>query len=91
VAAEVGPAPAPIEKTTAPDLPSGPSETAPPATPEAQVAAALARAGTTVGKVSGRPILEPAGLKRFQRLEEVRRAAQKAARKKGGPRKAAGL
>jgi hypothetical protein len=91
VAKEVGPSPAPADKTTVPDPPSGPSETAPTATPEAQVAAALARAGTTVGKVSGRPILEPAGLKRFQRLQEVRRAAQKAARKKGVPRKAAGL
>jgi hypothetical protein len=90
-AAEVRPAPAPVEKTTAPDPPARPSETLSRATEEAQVAGALARAGTTVGKVSGRPILEPAGLKRFQRLEEVRRAAQKAARKKGGPRTAAGL
>jgi hypothetical protein len=89
--AEVRPVPAPVEKTPAADPPSGPSENAPAAMPETQVAAALARAGTTVGKVSGRPILEPAGLKRFERLEEVRRAAQKAARKKGGPRKAAGL
>jgi hypothetical protein len=91
VAAEVRSAPAPVQKPTAVDPPSGPSGNAPAAMPQTQVAAALARAGTTVGKVSGRPILEPAGLKRFQRLEEVRRAAQKAARKKGVPRKAAGL
>jgi hypothetical protein len=91
VTAEVRPAPACVEKTPALDAPPGPSGTAPAAMPDAQVAAALARAGTTVGKVSGRPILEPAGLKRFQRLEEVRRAAEMAARKKGGPRKAAGL
>lgn len=91
VAEEVRPAPAPVDKTPAPDPPSRPPEPPPVATGEAKLAAALARAGTTVGKVSGRAILEPAGLKRFQRLEEVRRAAQKAARKKGGPRKAAGL
>jgi hypothetical protein len=90
-AEEVGPAAAPVEKTTAPDPPPGPSETTPATATEAQVAAALARAGTTVGIVSGRSILEPAGLKRFERLEEVRRAAQEAARKKGVPRKAAGL
>jgi hypothetical protein len=89
--AEVRPASAPVEKTPAVDPAPGPTGTAPAAVPEAEVAAALARAGTTVGKVSGRPILEPAGLKRFQRLEEVRRAAQKAARKKGVPRKVAGL
>jgi len=91
VTAQVSPAPAPVGKTTAPDAPAGPSGNAAAAMPEAEVAAALARAGTTVGKVSGRPILEPAGLKRFRRLEEVRCAAIKAARKKGGPRKAAGL
>lgn len=78
-------------KTTAPEPPARLSDNKPALPEDAQVAAALARAGTTVGKVSGRPIVEPAGLKRFQRLEEVRTAAEKAARKKGGPRKAAGL
>jgi len=57
---------------------------------EAAVAAALARAGTTVGQVSGRPIVDPAGLKRFEGLEAVRAAAEQAAQKKGAPR-AAGL
>ena len=50
---------------------------------EATVVAALARAGTTAGMVSGRPITDPAGLKRFTRLEQVRAAIDKAARKRG--------
>jgi len=56
---------------------------------ETALADALARAGATVGKVSGRPTVDPAGLKRFERLDEVRAAAQKAAQKKG-VRRAAG-
>lgn len=69
---------------------AAPGSEAAPTAPETAVAAALARAGTTVGQVSGRPIVDPAGLKRFERLEEVRAATQKAAQKKG-PRRAAGL
>lgn len=53
---------------------------------EAKIAAALARAGTTVGVVSGRSITDPPGLKRFQRLEQVREAANAAARRKGAPK-----
>lgn len=52
---------------------------------EAKVAAALARAGTMAGAVSGRSITDPPGLKRFQRLQRVRAAAREAARKKGAP------
>jgi hypothetical protein len=50
---------------------------------EARTAAALARAGTTAGTVSGRPITDPVGLKRVQRLQQVRAAVEKAARKRG--------
>jgi hypothetical protein len=50
---------------------------------EARVAAALARAGTTAGIVFGRPITDPPGLRRVQRLREVRDAAEQAAQKKG--------
>ena len=50
---------------------------------EARVAAALVRAGTTAGVVSGRPITDPPGHKRVQRLQEVRAAAERAAQKKG--------
>lgn len=52
---------------------------------EAEVATALARAGATVGKVSGRPSVDPAGLKRFERLQAVRAAAEKASKRRGGP------
>ena len=52
---------------------------------EAKVAAALVRAGTTAGVVSGRPITDPPGCKRFQRLQQVRAAVEQAARKKGAP------
>jgi hypothetical protein len=54
-----------------------------PALAEARVAAALARAGTSAGMVCGRPITDPPGLKRIQRLQQVRAAADQAARKKG--------
>ena len=54
------------------------------------MAGALARAGATVGKVTGRPSVDPAGRKRFERLQEVRAAAREAAKKKG-LRRAAGL
>lgn len=57
---------------------------------EARVAAALVRAGTAAGVVSGRPITEPPGHKRFQRLEQVRAAVEQAARKKGLQRRAGG-
>lgn len=57
--------------------------------PEAAVAAALARAGTTVGQVSGRPIVDPAGLKRFESLENVRAAVEQAAKKSGATRRLA--
>ena len=50
---------------------------------EARVAAALARAGTTAGMVAGRPITDPPGLKRSQRLRQVRDAVEQAARKRG--------
>ena len=50
---------------------------------EATVASALARAGTAVGAVYGRAITDPPGLKRFKRLQEVRAAAEKAAKKRG--------
>jgi len=50
---------------------------------EARVAAALVRAGTTAGVVSGRPITDPPGYKRVQRLHEVRAAVEQAAKKKG--------
>jgi hypothetical protein len=53
---------------------------------EAKIAAALARAGTTVGVVSGRAIMDPPGLKRFHRLEQVRAAATAAAQRKGAPK-----
>ena len=57
---------------------------------EARVAAALVRAGTAVGVVSGRPITDPSGHKRFQRLQQVRTAVEQAARKKGLQRRAGG-
>lgn len=50
---------------------------------EATLAAALVRAGTTAGVVSGRPFTDPPGLKRFQRLQQVRAAVKEAAQKKG--------
>jgi hypothetical protein len=56
-----------------------------PALAEARAAAALARAGTTAGLVAGRPITEPPGLKRIQRLRQVRAAVDQAARKRGLP------
>lgn len=59
---------------------------APTSDPELKAATALAQAGVTVGVVSGRASLDPPGLKRIQRLEEVRAAAEEAARKKGVPR-----
>jgi len=59
-----------------------------PALAEARVAAALVRAGTTAGAVSGRSITDPPGLKRFQRLQQVRTAAGQAARKRGAQRRA---
>jgi hypothetical protein len=65
------------------------SDGAPP-TEEAAMAAALARAGTTVGTASGRPIVDPSGLKRIERLTEVRDAVFEATQKKGGPKEAAG-
>ena len=57
---------------------------------EATVAAALARAGTTAGVVSGRPITDPPGLKRFTRLGQVRAAIDQAAQKRGLQRTAGG-
>jgi len=70
--------------TAAPDGPAEPGA-APDATAvaEARVAAALARAGTTVGLVCGRPLTDPPGLKRVQRLWEVRDAVDQAAEKRG--------
>jgi hypothetical protein len=50
---------------------------------EAVVAQLLVEAGKTAGSVCGRPITDPAGLKRFRRLEMVRAAAVRAAQKKG--------
>jgi hypothetical protein len=64
--------------------PAGPgSAQDPTAVAEASVAAALARAGASAGMVSGRPITDPPGLKRLQRLRQVRAAVEQAARKKG--------
>jgi hypothetical protein len=67
------------QRQTAPKPPEEP-----PATPDIAIAAALARAGSTVGAVSGRPITDPAGLKRFRRLQRVQAAVEKAVPKKGG-------
>jgi hypothetical protein len=61
-----------------------------PAGDEAAMTAALARVGTTVGTVSGRPITDPPGLKRVELLTEVRDAVFEAAQKKRGPKEAAG-
>ena len=74
----------------APDGPTEAPEVARPvpgeaAWAEARTAAALALAGTTAGTVSGRPITDPVGLKRVQRLQLVRAAVERAARKKGAP------
>ena len=74
--------------TLAPIAPAGgPGD--PPVTPltsaaaqEAAVASALAGVGVTVGKVSGRPSLDPVGRKRFLRLQEVREIADQAVQKK---------
>jgi hypothetical protein len=55
----------------------------PAASDDAKIAGALALAGTTVGAVSGRATLDPSGLKRFERLQEVRMAAEEAAKKRG--------
>jgi hypothetical protein len=52
---------------------------------EAKLAAALARAGTVVGMVYGRPITDPPGLKRIRRLQRVQAAVEHAARKKPAP------
>ena len=68
----------------------GPAPSLPAASDDAKIADALALAGTTVGAVSGRATLDPPGLKRFERLQEVRRAAEQAAKKRG-LRAAAGL
>jgi hypothetical protein len=57
---------------------------------EARVSAALACAATTAGVVSGRPITDPPGLKRFKRLQDVRAAIEQAARKKGLQKRAGG-
>jgi len=57
---------------------------------EAKLAATLARAGTTAGVVSGRPITDPPGLKRFKRLQQVRAAVEQAARKRGLQKRAGG-
>jgi len=50
---------------------------------EASLAAALVRAGTTAGVASGRPIMDPPGYKRVQRLQQVRAALGQAAQKRG--------
>jgi hypothetical protein len=50
---------------------------------EANLAAALVRAGTTAGVACGRPITDPPGYKRVQRLQKVRAAVEQAARKRG--------
>lgn len=62
---------------------AGSTPPVPAASDDAAVADALALAGTTVGAVSGRATLDPPGLKRFQRLQEVRTAAEQAAKKRG--------
>ena len=59
-----------------------------PALTRAEDVAALVRAGTAVGVVSGRSITDPPGHKRFQRLQQVRTAVEQAARKKGLQRRA---
>jgi len=70
----------PSTKTDLAETQPTPAETA---AAEARVAAALARAGMTAGVVSGRPITDPPGYKRVQRLQQVRVAVEQAARKKG--------
>lgn len=72
-----------IEETAPPQhpLPAAPTEAALAA--EVELARMLVEAGKTAGVVSGRPITDPAGLKRFQGLQRVGAAATKAARKKG--------
>jgi hypothetical protein len=64
---------------------SAPRGSAPDATAlaEARVAAALACAGATAGMVCGRAITDPPGLKRIQRLRQVRAAVEQAVQKKG--------
>lgn len=57
---------------------------------EARLSAALACAATTAGVVSGRPITDPPGLKRFKRLQAVRAAVEQAAQKKGLQKRAGG-
>jgi hypothetical protein len=83
-AARVGTAPAASQGAAEADGPAEPGA-APDTTAvaEARVAAALARAGTTVGIVCGRPITDPLGLKRVQRLWEVRDAVDQVAQKRG--------
>lgn len=78
-----------IKPTTGSDAPEARSSPAEPTLAEAQVAVALARAGTAAGMASGRPITDPPGYKRFERLEQVRAAAEQAAQKRG-PRKTVG-
>ena len=72
-----------IEETPRPQqpLPGVPTEAALAA--EVELARMLVEAGKTAGIVSGRPITDPAGLKRFQGLQRVGAAAAKAARKRG--------
>lgn len=72
------------EQTSAlppPPLPADPTDTAVAA--EIELARTLVEAGKTAGAVSGRPITNPPGLKRFLGLQRVGAAAAKAARKRG--------
>ena len=75
-------APPPAPPAGRPGEPASPPAAA---APDAEVAAELALAGTTVGLVSGRAITDPPGLKRLQRLQRVRAAVEQAARKSGAP------
>ena len=75
-------APPPAPPAGRPGEPASPPAAA---APDAEVAAELALAGTTVGLVSGRAITDPPGLKRLQRLQWVRAAVEQAARKSGAP------
>lgn len=70
----------PVAEDAAPEAGPTPDEGA---LAEARIAAALARAGTTAGIASGRPITDPPGLKRVHRLLQVRDAVEQAARKRG--------
>jgi hypothetical protein len=52
---------------------------------EVAMAQSLTKAARAAGSVSGDAVLDPAPLKRFERLQKVAKSAEAAAKKKGGP------